>query len=244
MTDKAASEISEVVFFYNIQELNMLLIFNTIKAETPRDYFDNTIAERITFGCNYKIIHLDDRLPDFAEFSHLLLTGSELSASQGSEWDQKIISVIAQFLKEDKAIYGICHGHQMIARTIAGDAVCQCAAEPEFGWKKMELKENSLFDNVTQPVFLESRYDEVYNVDDRFEVIAQNDREAVQAYQLKGKRVWGTQFHPEMLLEDGNKMIKNHLTDHPEERQFWANELAEGNEIEDNLNIFKNFLSS
>lgn len=222
----------------------MLLIFNTIKAETPRDYFDNTIAERITSGHEYKIIHLDDNLPELAVFSHLLLTGSELSASQGSEWDEKIMGLIRHFLDNDKAIFGICHGHQMIARTIAGDDVCRRASEPEFGWKKMEVKGNPLFEGVSQPVFLESRYDEVYNVDDRFEVIAKNDREAVQAYQIKGKRVWGTQFHPEMMLEDGTKMIEDHLVEHPEERQFWANELEEEERIADNLNIFKNFLIS
>jgi len=222
----------------------MLLMFNTIKAETPRDYFDNTIAERITFGKEYKIIHLDDELPELADFSHLLLTGSELSASQGSKWDQKIMGVIQHFLDEEKAIYGICHGHQMIARTVAGNSVCRRATDPEFGWKKMEVAKNPLFNNVEQPVFLESRYDEVFNVDKRFEVIAKNDREAVQAYQVKGKRVWGTQFHPEMLWEDGNKMIEDHLVEHPEERGFWANELDDESLIEANLNIFRNFLNS
>lgn len=222
----------------------MLLIFNTIKAETPRDYFDNTIAERISFGRVYKIIHLDDESLELEKFSHLLLTGSELSASQGSEWDQKIISIIKHFISEDKAIYGICHGHQMIARAIAGDSVCRRAAEPEFGWKKMEIVENPLFKNVTQPTFLESRYDEVFGVDERFEIIAKNDREAVQAFQLKGRRVWGTQFHPEMLWDDGNRMIDDHLLEHPEEKQFWANELDEESLIAANLNIFRNFLNS
>jgi len=222
----------------------MLLILNTIKAEEPRDYFDNTIAERITFGHNYKIIHLDDELPDFTQFSHLLLTGSELSASQGSEWDQKIMDVIRFFFDRDKAIFGICHGHQMIARTIAGDSVCRRASKPEFGWQKMEVTDNPLFKNVTQPVFLESRYDEVYDLNDRFEVIAKNHREAVQAFQLKGKNVWGTQFHPEMFLDDGNKMIEDHLLEHPEERQYWANQLEDENLIKDNLNIFHNFLNS
>jgi len=220
----------------------MLLIFNTIKAETPRDYFDNTIAVRVTFGRNYEIMHLNDEVPDLASFSHLLLTGSELSASQGSEWDDKIISVIKHFLTEDKAVLGICHGHQMIARAVAGDTICRRAAKPEFGWKKMKIIENPLFRNVTQATFLESRYDEVFDVDDRFAVIAKNDREAVQAFQLKGKRVWGTQFHPEMLLDDGNKMIEDHLVEHPEERKFWANELENVELVKDNLNIFLNFL--
>jgi len=220
----------------------MLLIFNTIKAEVPRDYFDNTIAKRITLNHEYVIIHLDDDLPDLTNFSHLLLTGSELSASQGSVWDQKIINVIDHFLKGDKAILGICHGHQMIARALAGEDVCRRAAEPEFGWKKMKISDNLIFRNIKQQVFLESRYDEVFIVDGRFEVIAGNDREAVQAFQLKGKRVWGTQFHPEMLLDDGNKMLEDHLVEHPEERKFWANELENDELVEDNLNIFINFL--
>lgn len=222
----------------------MILVFNTIIDAKARAYFTNVIAKRITWGKEFIVITLETEIPDLKDFSHLLITGSELSAAQGSEWDGKIISVIKEFLQAEKPIMGICHGHQMIARAIVGDEICRKSVEPEFGWKRMKIVNNRIFENVTQTIFLESRYDEVSYLDDRFEIIATNDTPAIQAFQLKNKPVWGVQFHPEMLWEDGNKMVKNHLDHHPEERKFWANEMRNGNLIEANLNIFRNFWAS
>ena len=221
----------------------MLLIFNTIIDDKARQYFSNVIAGRISFGKDFRLITLNDPAPDLHEFSHLLITGSELSASAGSKWDEKIISVIAAFLKADKVILGICHGHQMVARTIAGDAVCRRCKQPEFGWKHLKIAKNRLFDNISQPIFLEAHYDEVVNLDDRFEIIAANDLLPVQAFQLKNRPVWGVQFHPEMLWEDGNRMIEKHLQQHPDDRKFFAAEMENEALIPDNLNLLRNFLA-
>ncbi|MDO9578743.1 MAG: gamma-glutamyl-gamma-aminobutyrate hydrolase family protein [Candidatus Cloacimonadales bacterium] len=222
----------------------MLLIFNTIIDAKARDNFTNIIADRITFGHKYEVIALPDDLPDFGKYSHLLITGSELSAAKGSKWDEKIIGVIKALLQTEKPILGICHGHQMIARAIVGDEVCRKSVEPEFGWKRMIIANNRIFENVAQPIFLESRYEEVSSLDKRFEIIATNDSPAIQAFQLKNKPVWGVQFHPEMLWQDGNKMVENHLRQHPDERQFLADEMENENLVEANLNIFRNFLNS
>jgi GMP synthase (glutamine-hydrolysing) len=220
----------------------MLLIFNTIIDEKARRNFTEHIAERITFGYEYDVITLEDDLPDFSKYSQLLLSGSELSASKGSKWDAKIMEVIRIFIKGNKAILGICHGHQMLARTIAGDAVCKQCAQPEYGWNLMNIAKNRIFENVPQPIFIQSHYDEIYNLDDRFEIIAWNDLLPIQAFQLKNRPVWGLQFHPEMLWEDGNKMIENHLQQHPKERKYWKNEMKDIDLIPTNLNIFRNFL--
>jgi len=222
----------------------MILVFNTIIDTNARQYFTNIISERITFGRGFEVLTLEDDIPDLGKFKHLLITGSELSASQGSEWDEKIISVIDSFLKANKPILGICHGHQMLARTIAGDDVCQRSAEPEFGWKKMKITNNRIFENVKQQIFLESRYDEVCNLDERFEIITSNDQLKVQAFQLKNKSVWGIQFHPEMLRNDGNNMIIKHLCTHIDDRKYFADEMENETLIESNLNIFLNFFRS
>ncbi len=222
----------------------MFLIFNTIIDIKARDNFTNVIAPRITFENKYSVLSLEDGIPDITDFTHLLVTGSELSASQGSEWDEKIISVINSFLQAGKPILGICHGHQMVARAIAGNHVCRRSSKPEFGWKKMKITNNRIFENVTQPIFIESRYDEVFILDERFEIIASNEQLQIQAFQLKNMPVWGVQFHPEMLLEDGNKMVERHLCQYPDDRKYYSNEMKDENQIKANLNIFRNFLNS
>lgn len=220
-----------------------ILIFNTIIDEKSSRYFSDVIARRISFGIKYQITTLGDPLPDSAEFTHLLLTGSELSAAEGSKWDEQIFFMIKKFLHSKKPILGICHGHQMLARAISQTQVCRRSFHPEFGWKKMEIINNPLFLGVTQPIFLESRYDEVSALDDNFEIIAGNDQLPIQAFQWKKKPVWGVQFHPEMLWEEGNDMLEKHFQKNPYDRKFWKNEMSDSQLIKDNLRIFWNFLS-
>jgi GMP synthase (glutamine-hydrolysing) len=222
----------------------MILIFNTILAEKARTYFTQTIAPRITLGRPYQVVHLEEDIPLRSKFTHLILSGSELSAAKGSAWDDKIIAVIRSFLQDNKPLLGICHGHQILARTIAGDQTCRRAVQPEFGWKKMELKQNPLFTGISEPVFLESRYDEVCDLPAEFEVIASNKSATVQAFQYERKPVWGVQFHPEMLLQDGTEMVERHLRENPQDRKYWVNELQNPEQVVQSLNIFRNFYLS
>jgi GMP synthase-like glutamine amidotransferase len=230
----------------------MLLAFNTIITEKYKIGFDEETLPFIINGFPYEIIHLgDEKLNNFKddenvffEYSHLLITGSSLSASQGSEFDEIIIKIIQYFIKIQKPILGICHGHQMIARALAGNETCRKAKTPEFGWKKMQIKDNPLFKGISNPVFLESHYDEVCNLSDEFKIIATNQDCDIQAFQYKNLPVWGVQFHPEMQFENGSTMVKNHLLEFPKDKQFYKNELDNKEQIEQSFLIFKNFLNS
>jgi GMP synthase (glutamine-hydrolysing) len=221
-----------------------ILIYNTIGVPEPRDRFDEVIVARIFPGEIVTLLHLDEPIPALDDFTHLLLTGSELSAAAGSQWDADIMAVIRHFLDAGKSILGICHGHQMLARVIGGDSVVRRAHEPEFGWKQMQITANPLFAGISDPVFLESRYDEVYQLPAGCIAIARNSTEAIQAFQLSGRAVWGVQFHPEMLYDDGTEMVEQHLREHPEERCYWADESRSAEAIENNLQLFNNFLKA
>ena len=230
----------------------MLLAFNTIITEKYKVGFDEKTLPFIMDGFPYRIVHLNDnKLDDFIEnnnifsqYSHLLVTGSSLSASQGSEFDEIIIKVIQYFMKIQKPILGICHGHQMLARAILGNSVCRKAKTPEFGWKKMQIKENPLFKGISNPAFLESHYDEVCNLTDDFQIIATNDDCEIQAFQYKNQSVWGIQFHPEMQFENGSEMVNEHLKENPKDNKFYKYELDNGVQIKQNFLIFKNFINS
>ena len=230
----------------------MLLAFNTIITEKYKIGFDEKILPLIMEGFPYEIVHLgDEKLNDFkkeeivfSKYSHLLITGSSLSASQGSEFDEIIIKVIQYFIETKKSVLGICHGHQMLARALAGNDACRKAKAPEFGWKKMQIKENSLFKGILNPVFLESHYDEVCNLYDDFKIIATNQDCVVQAFQYKNLPVWGVQFHPEMQFKNGSEMVQKHLDEHPHDKEFYKNELDNKTQIKQNFLIFKNFMNS
>jgi GMP synthase-like glutamine amidotransferase len=228
----------------------MLLAFNTIITEKYKGQFDNLTLPKITKSFPYEVIHLNDPILEtfsadetiFSKYTHLLVSGSSLSASQGSVYDKIIIKIIQYFLKNNRSILGICYGHQMIARAILGDSACRKTKIPEFGWKKMEIKENPLFNGISNPIFLESHYDEVCNLTDDFTIIASNNDCEVQAMQYKNLPIWGTQFHPEMGYNEGSQMAKDHIVNYPKDKQYYTNDLTDETVINQNFIIFDNFL--
>lgn len=230
----------------------MLLAFNTIITEKYKVGFDEKTLPFIMDGFPYEVIHLGDEILNtfkvdekvFSKYSHLLLSGSSLSASQGSEFDDIIIKVIQYFLEKSKPILGICHGHQMLTRAILCKLACRKAKTPEFGWKKMQIKANPLFKGISNPVFLESHYDEVCNLPEDFQIIATNRECEIQAFQYKNFPVWGVQFHPEMQFENGNEMLQSHLAEFQKDKKFYKNELENEFQIKQNFLIFKNFINS
>ena len=222
----------------------MLLILNLIVDRKPRDYFNEVISKRI-FGdmeIEFQVDYLKEQDLDLSGFSHLLLTGSELSASKENGIDEKLYNVINHFTQNKKSILGICYGHQMLAKALHGEGTCCRAEKPEFGWKKIEITENPLFNGIKDPVFLESRYDEVCNLGKDFNIIAKNESCEIQAFQYKDKPIWGIQFHPEFIYEDGSKALTNHLNENPADRIFYKNELDDPDILNQNLKIFRNFL--
>jgi GMP synthase (glutamine-hydrolysing) len=225
-----------------IKGLDMLLIYNTILSEANRKHFDVIARERLFPGSKLQTMYLQENFDDISEYSHLLVTGSELSAAAGSEHDDHIFAVIERFINAKKPVLAICHGHQMLARLLADDNVCRRSLKPEFGFKKMQITDDDIFAGIKNPIFLESRYDEVFDPPPEFNIIARNDQEAVQAFRYKNLPVWGVQFHPEYLFEDGQAMLQNHLNQTPQDKLFYQNELKTPNQMLQNLKIFQNFL--
>jgi len=221
----------------------MLLIYNTIVSDDGREYFDKIAKERLFPGIEYDTIYLNSQPKDIQNYSHLLLTGSELSASQGSEYDAGILQVIGDFVQAQKPVLGICYGHQMLARYLAGDSYCRRAVPPEFGFKSMQIIDDELFAGIQNPFFLESRYDEVFNLPPEFKIIAANETVAVQGFRYKDLPIWGIQFHPEFLFDDGEDMLQRHLTENPQDKIFYQNDLEDKSHLNQNLRIFTNFIN-
>ncbi len=223
----------------------MLLILNTIVDPGKKKKYDIVFSEIFNdLKCNSKIIYLEDVISDsdLSRFSHLVITGSELFASQENKDDEKIFRVICHFLENNKSILGICYGHQMLGKTILGNNGCRKAAKPEFGWKKVQLASNPLFEGIENPVFYESHYDEVCNLTDDFRIIACNNDCPVQAFQYKDQPVWGVQFHPEINYETGESAFRKRLLEKHELKKYFRNELEKPQQIEQNFQIFRNFV--
>ena len=225
----------------------MLLILNTIiDIEKKRKYdliFSNIFNN---LKCASEICYPNDEIKDsrLSRYDQLLITGSELFASQDNEDDEKIFKVIRHFLNHNKSILGICYGHQILAKAILGSKACRKAEKPEFGWKKVKLDPNPLFEGIENPVSYESHYDEVCNLTDDFRVIASNDDCPIQAFQYKKQPVWGVQFHPEVDYKTGEYAFQQRFLESHELTKYFKNELTNTQQIEQNFEIFRNFIKT
>ena len=220
----------------------MLLVMNTIVDKPAAGRFDENVSHLYDKD-EYNTIYLADLsgFNDYEQCTHLLVSGSELSASKGSEYDKDIITIINVFIEQNKSIYGICYGHQMIARAILGDKGCRRADVSEFGWHGITLEEDELFAGIINPVFAQSHYDEVCNLSDDFTILASSEVCEVLAFRYKDMRVWGTQFHPEVTYKNGEGMRVDNLKSEEAAKDLSKNELESPEHINQNYKLFRNF---
>ncbi|MBT7468895.1 MAG: C26 family cysteine hydrolase domain-containing family [Candidatus Cloacimonetes bacterium] len=220
--------------------MSKLLILNCTLAEAGIARLDGLFSEILgKLNIDFESIHLSKAIGNIDRFSHLLITGSALFASQANECDEKIYEIVGTFM--NKHILGICYGHQMLAKALMKKNVCRQSKTPELGWRKIELNDNALFEGIQNPVLYESHFEEVFDLDDNFRIIAKNQNCNIQSFQYKDLPIWGVQFHPEITFEYGKQSIKNSKQRFAEKGDFFKIELENKSQIEQNFKIFKNF---
>jgi len=200
----------------------MILILDTIKNDDASFRFRKSI-ERILksdFKYVFKRIFSNDLNLDYSQYDKLIISGSELSASTQHIEQNEVFSVINEFIFAAKPILGICYGHQMLARLLGGDECCVPATTPEFGFTKVKIEENELFEGITEAIFMQSHFDQVVGLEEPFQVIASNDNVKIQAFQWDVFPVWGVQFHPELNFEEGSKMLERNLKEDARVKEF------------------------
>lgn len=224
----------------------MALVINCIADAGERRRFDEVVLPRLLplapEGSAIRHLLAPGPLDDGGDHSHLLLSGSELSAASVNERDGELCDLIRAFARAGKPILGICYGHQMVARALGGR--CRRAAVPEFGWKRLTIRSNPLFAGVDELVPVHSHYDEVCDLPPSFECIASTDDCAVQAFQVKGRPAWGVQFHPELSYAEGRRMLRSNLETEPDAQRLYVDHLRDPAQVEDHLTLFRNFFAT
>jgi len=112
-------------------------------------------------------------------------------------------------------ILGICYGLQLIAKQFGGKIIP--SKDREFGktkiklTKKSPLLENVLFPNKQVQVWM-SHSDKISIIPDSFEKIASSDNCEFAVIQNQKKKIYGVQFHPEVVHTiGGTKILKNFI---------------------------------
>lgn len=113
---------------------------------------------------------------------------------------------------EGKALLGICLGHQLIAHTLGGVVVK--GKNAEYGISRIDVDSpGALLAGVPTPFNAwVSHFDEVKRMPEGFIALAHSDTCAVEAMECAEKKIFSTQFHPEVWhTEHGEAILGNFI---------------------------------
>jgi len=103
-------------------------------------------------------------------------------------------------------ILGICYGHQLLAHHLGG--VVRPGDRGEYGIAQLTVKErDSLWDGVTGSQIWMSHRDVVERVPNGFEITAYTDTSDIAAMSDHQRKIFGLQFHPEVVHTHAGKRI-------------------------------------
>ena len=150
--------------------------------------------------------------------------GVILSGSPFSVYDKEAFKVDLSKIRGKLPILGICYGAQFMAYTNGGKV--EPAGTREYGRARLSTfdKDNPLLKGIKDgsQVWM-SHGDTITAIPEGFKTIASTDKVAIAAYQAKGEKLWGVQFHPEVFhTEDGTLLLKNFVADICGGKQSWS----------------------
>ncbi|MDI6703435.1 MAG: glutamine-hydrolyzing GMP synthase [bacterium] len=109
-------------------------------------------------------------------------------------------------------VLGICYGMQLIARVLGGEV--EATINREYGRSRLIVDKGcDLFSGLARNLIVwMSHGDRVLKVPDGFSVLAHTANSPIAAMEDKKKRLYGVQFHPEVIhTPHGQKILDNFL---------------------------------
>ena len=162
-------------------------------------------------GCGTEQIHVFDLLtgvptrPQIAAVDAVLLGGSgDYSVARGGPWLEAALDAMRDLNRLSKPTFASCWGFQAMARALGGEVVTDpsCA---ELGTEELRLTAEGVRDPVFGPVgspFLAhvGHQDTVTELPADAELLASTGRVTNQAFRIREKPIYCTQFHPELTI--------------------------------------------
>lgn len=138
-----------------------------------------------------------------------------ISPGPGDPKDAGLSSEVIRHFGERVPVLGVCLGHQCLAYTNGGKVV-RAGRLMHGKTSRVYHHETGLFKGLTNPLTV-GRYHslivEESSLPQTFEIIAYTQEGEIMGLQLRGKPVYGVQFHPESILtSQGKQLLKNFLT--------------------------------
>lgn len=183
-----------------------------------------------------------------ADYRGIVITGSAASVLDEEPWSVVMEGLIRDAHRDDIPLFGVCYGHQLIAKALFGNEQVRRSQTPEFGWHDIQVTaaEGPVASTPNPFLCFVSHYDEVAppRTADML-VLAHSERCSVQAFRVADKPIWGVQFHAEMEFAESSSIFRERVANSPELGIDSKAQLASAKPTNDIWNtIFGAFLAS
>ncbi len=139
--------------------------------------------------------------------------GIIFTGGPSSIFEEEAPRVDSEIFNLNIPILGLCYGAQLIADEFGGN-VSQ-AKDREYGRKQLDIikKDSKLLDSIKDnSTIWMSHTNYIDQVPEGFEIIARTDTCPVAALENKEKKLYGLQFHPEVVhTEQGKEILDNFI---------------------------------
>jgi GMP synthase (glutamine-hydrolysing) len=154
------------------------------------------------------IIHVYDARtaeaqPNLDDFQGVIITGSHSMVTECEPWSEALLPYIRSMQAKDIPVFGICYGHQLIAKALGGEVGFHPNG-PEPGSVEVSLtqagKADSLMSCAPQNFKVNvAHLQSVLQLPPQATLLAANDFEPHHAFRIGN--IWSVQFHPEFTRE-------------------------------------------
>ncbi len=183
--------------------MRILVIDNTIDQTSWGSSEISRLAAKAPGSTVYVRRAPHEDLPSISKFDKIIVSGSKTSCLEEAPWITKLDEAIKQALNENKALLGVCYGHQALNRVVSGTDKLRRGQEAEFGWTEIEtVAESNLLNGLPKKFYtFSAHFEEVAELAKGMRHLARSKDCHIQACQLETRPVYGIQFHPERTLE-------------------------------------------
>ena len=148
----------------------------------------------------------------------ILISGSVTSCLEKTEpWIHPHDQFLSDHIEKGTPMLGVCYGHQAIARCLfkmnGVEPKLRQAPVAELGWAQISIiDESPLLEGIKGSFYsYQSHYEEVEELPPQASAFAETTRCKIQGIQVKGKPIFGIQFHPEYDIEEGESSLKEKI---------------------------------
>jgi GMP synthase-like glutamine amidotransferase len=156
------------------------------------------------------------KLPAVDDFDFLVIMGGPMSATDDAKfnWLAAEKQLIAEALREEKAILGVCLGAQLLAQVLGAQVYPN--REKEIGWFPVRLtlaaERSRLFSGLPARMTVLHWHGETFDLPQGAVLLAESDLCRNQAFEVDDK-VLGLQFHLEVQPQGLERLIENSAGD-------------------------------